>query len=81
MAGLPVIDYREAFVIQVQIVAHGNDCTKCQVAALNNIPDDFCHAFKYMKEYVDRAYEALPSYYKNRYAKAAEIINTTVRTN
>lgn len=64
------IDYREAFVIDMEMAAHGGSCKTCQVAALKAKPQDFCHRMVYMREYIRRAYEALPPYYKDRYTEA-----------
>lgn len=66
------IDYREAFVLDMEMAAHGPTCKQCILAALKANPDNFCDRMKYMREYVKRAYEALPPYYKQRYEAANE---------
>lgn len=63
-------DYREAFVVDMEMAAHGPSCKTCVLAALKSKPEEFCDRMKYMREYVRRAYEVLPLYYKHRYEKA-----------
>lgn len=64
------IDYREAFVLDMEMAAHGYTCKQCQLAALRSNPDAFCPRFQHMQGYIKRAYEALPTYYKQRYEEA-----------
>lgn len=64
------IDYREAFVIDMEMAAHGPNCNTCIEAALSHDHDKFCDRMKFMHSYIKRAFEALPTYYKDRYAKA-----------
>lgn len=64
------IDYREAFVLDMELAAHGPTCRQCMLAAIHNKPDDFCDRMKHMREYIHRAYNALPPYYKKRYEDA-----------
>lgn len=65
------IDYREAFVLDIELEAHGLDCKTCTLAAIQG-NDDFCMKMKHMREAITMAYEALPLYYKNRYKAALE---------
>lgn len=64
------IDYREAFVIDMEMAAHGGSCKTCQVAALKAKPQEFCMKMTYMRDYIKRAKDALPTYYKERYDHA-----------
>lgn len=66
------IDYREAFVVDMEMAAHGPTCQRCMIAALHSKPEDFCERMKYMREIVKKAYEALPPYYKQRYTEALD---------
>lgn len=65
------LDYREAFVLDMEMVAHQN-CKQCIRATLNSKPQEACDQMKHMREYVKRAYEALPLYYKRRYEDATK---------
>lgn len=67
------IDYREAFVIDMELVAHGPACKQCILAALHNKPDDRCDRMKHLRGYITKAYEALPPYYKERYEAALKL--------
>lgn len=64
------IDYREAFVIDMEMAAHGLICKTCIVAALNGKPEESCVRMNHMRGYIKQAYEALPPYYKQRYTEA-----------
>lgn len=64
------IDYREAFVIDMEIAAHSWECKECAVAALKGDQEKFCMKMKHMRSVIDQAYKALPSYYKERYERA-----------
>lgn len=65
------IDYREAFVLDVEMEAHGLECRTCAIAALRST-NDFCMKMKHMREAIKMAYEALPPYYKDRYKMALD---------
>lgn len=65
------IDYREAFVLDVEMEAHGLDCKACTLAAIRG-NEEFCLQMKHMREAIRLAYEALPVYYKNRYKAALD---------
>lgn len=67
-----MIDYREAFVVDMEMAAHGPTCKQCIVAALHNKPENVCHRMQYMRDYIKRAYEALPEYYRIRYETALD---------
>lgn len=64
------IDYREAFVLDMEMAAHGPSCKQCIIAALNGKPENFCDRMKYLRQYVQRCYKALPLHYKQRYEDA-----------
>lgn len=67
------IDYREAFVLDMELHAHSfSQCKQCLLAGLRGKPDDSCDKVKHMREAIKRAYEALPKYYKDRYTAALE---------
>lgn len=66
------IDYREAFVIDMEIAAHSWECKECAVAALKGNLDNFCLRMKHLRAVIDQAYKALPPYYKERYTAAME---------
>lgn len=70
------IDYREAFVVDMEMAAHGPTCKPCMLAALKGEQENYCDRMKYMRAYVKKAYEALPPYYKQRYETAS---NTALR--
>lgn len=64
------VDYREAFVADMEMAAHGPNCQQCSIAALRGDHDGFCLRMQHLREVVKMAYEALPPYYKERYNKA-----------
>lgn len=68
------IDYREAFVVTMEMAAHG-PCKQCVLSGLHGKPEEACHKMQYMREYVRQAYQALPPYYKDRYVLA---LNTAI---
>lgn len=71
------IDYREAFVLDMEMAAHGPNCNTCMLAALKGKQNDMCDRMKHMQRTIRRAYEALPPYYKNRYESAMNIALTS----
>lgn len=66
------IDYREAFVVDMEMAAHGPTCQQCILAALHSKPENACHKMKYMRDYVKSAFQALPEYYRIRYETALD---------
>lgn len=67
------IDYREAFVIDMEIASHSFECKECALAALKS--KSFCLKMQHMRSIILKAYEALPPYYKDRYTAA---LDTTI---
>lgn len=72
------IDYREAFVIDMEMAAHGPGCKQCVFAAIDGKQEAFCERMLHMRAVIKRAYEALPTYYKDRYTVA---LDTAVKAN